>query len=137
LGIVVTFVGDEIFVDTTGDVTGVVDAMVPPTPARDVPVLILRGAFLVIEHDVGGMLAAAGTRAGLWGEPIAMTKGMLELDAALSFRSDGDESWAGGKVGGELAASSRMFLETWEGTTRTLDASESLRDRIWPWRSAC
>ena len=81
----------EISVGEMGDVTGVEDAMVPPTPVRDV-VLILSGAFLVIEHDVGGMLAAGEMRAGLCGEPIAMTNGMLELDPVLNLRSGGDES---------------------------------------------
>ena len=75
-----------------GEVTGVEDAMVPPTPVREVVGLIFSGAFLVMEQDVGGMLAAGETRAGLCGEPIAITNGILELDAPLNLRSGGDES---------------------------------------------
>jgi hypothetical protein len=61
-----TFAGGssrEVFVGEIGDVTGVQEAMVPPTPTREV--LILSGAFLVIEHDEGGMLATGAMMAGL------------------------------------------------------------------------
>lgn len=64
----------------TGDVTGVVDAIVPPTPMREVTGMILSGWFRVMEHGV--------TKAGLCGDPMAITKGILELDAALPLRSD-------------------------------------------------
>lgn len=55
----------EVSVGEIGEVTGVEEAMVPPTPVRDVTGLILSGAFLVIAHDVGGMLTTGVTRAGL------------------------------------------------------------------------
>jgi hypothetical protein len=77
----------NMFVGETGDVTGVDDAIVPPTPMRDVTGVILSGAFRVIEHDVGGMVATGVTSVGLCGDPMPITKGMLELDAALNFRS--------------------------------------------------
>jgi hypothetical protein len=64
---------------------GVEDAIVPPTPTRDV----MSGGR---RPDVGDMLNIGLTRAGLWGEPMDMTKGMLEPDAALSLRSSGDGS---------------------------------------------
>ena len=67
---------------------GVEDAIVPPTPTRDVVVMMLSGAA---RPEVGDMLDIGLTRAGLWGEPMEMTKGMLELDAALSLRSGGDD----------------------------------------------
>jgi hypothetical protein len=80
----------------SGRPTGVDDAMVPPTPAREVAsVLMLRGAYLVIEHGVGSMLVAGVMRAGLCGEPMAMTNGILELEAALSFRSEGENDRIG------------------------------------------
>jgi hypothetical protein len=82
----------EVSVGEIGEVTGVEEAMVPPTPVRDKTGLILSGAFLVIAHDVGGMLTTGVTRAGLCGEPMAMTNGMLEFDAALNLRSGGDAS---------------------------------------------
>jgi hypothetical protein len=62
---------------------GVDDAIVPPTPTRDV----MSGG-----RRVGGGDAGLET-AGLWGEPMDLTKGMLEVDAALSLRSGGDASW--------------------------------------------
>jgi hypothetical protein len=65
---------------------GVEEAIVPPTPMRDVTSGGRRA-------DVGDMLDIGLTRAGLWGEPMDMTKGMLELDAALNLRSGGDGSW--------------------------------------------
>jgi hypothetical protein len=74
-------------VGETGDVTGVDDAMVPPTPMRDVTGVILSGAFRVIEHDVGGIVATGVTSAGLCGDPMPIIKGMLELDAPLNFGS--------------------------------------------------
>lgn len=79
--------GHAILVGEIGEVMSVEDAMVPPTPVRGVAELIFIGAFLVIEHDVGAVMAVGAIRAGLCGEPIAMTKGMLELDAALNLRS--------------------------------------------------
>lgn len=54
-----------ISVGEMGDVTGVEDAMVPPTPVRSVVGTILSGAFLVIEQKVGAMVAAGATSAGL------------------------------------------------------------------------
>jgi hypothetical protein len=74
-------------VGETGDVTGVDDAIVPPTPMRDVTVVTFSGAFRVIEHDVGGIVTIGVTSAGLCGDPMPITKGTLELDAALNFRS--------------------------------------------------
>ena len=70
-----------------GDETDVDDAIVPPTPTREVAGLIFRGAFLVMEHGVGCMVIAGATKAGLCGEPMPMTKGILEFNAALSLRS--------------------------------------------------
>lgn len=58
-----------------------VDAMVPPTPVRSVG-----ATFPVMEHAVGGIVAVGGISAGLWGEPIAITKGTLELDEVLGRR---------------------------------------------------
>lgn len=77
----ITLVGD------TGEVTGVVDAIVPPSPMRDVTGMILRGWFRVMEHAAGGMLVTGVTKAGLYGEPMAITKGLLDVDAALPLRS--------------------------------------------------
>jgi hypothetical protein len=130
-----------------GKPTGVDDAMVPPTPAREVASgLILRGAYLVIEHGVGSMLVAGVMRAGLCGEPMAMTNGTLELEAALSFRSEGENdrigvsaaldpadiarerSVAGGRGGGELAMLIRMSSFSGGGTMRTVDALDTVRD---------
>jgi hypothetical protein len=68
---------------SVGDM-GVEEAIVPPTPTRDVTGTILRGA------GVGDVLGMRCMRAGLCGDPIDMTKGMLELDAVLSLR-DGVE----------------------------------------------
>lgn len=85
----------DVLVGEIGEVTGVDDAIVPPTPMRDVTGTILRGAFRVMEQDVGGMIAAGVTSAGLCGEPMAITKGMLEVDAALILRSGGDDCWKG------------------------------------------
>jgi hypothetical protein len=80
----------EVSVGEIGEVTGVEDAIVPPTPMRDVTATILRGALRVMEQDVGGMLVAGVTNAGLCGDPMAITNGMLEADAALILRSGGD-----------------------------------------------
>jgi hypothetical protein len=71
---------------------GVEDAIVPPTPMRDVTGMILRGALRAMGAGVGEMLVIGFMRAGLWGEPMDMTKGTLELDAALSLRSGGEGS---------------------------------------------
>lgn len=84
--------GLETPVGEVGDVTGVEDAIVPPTPALDIDELILRGAFRVIEHAVGGMLVGGMLvvgvmRAGLCGEPIAMTNGIFDPEATLNLHS--------------------------------------------------
>lgn len=60
--------------------------------------------FPVIEHVVGGREVLGLMSAGLWGEGMPMMKGMLLLDAELSFR-DGDAG------------------------TAVLDAAEPARDR--------
>ena len=143
------------YVDDTGEVTGVEDAMVPPTPVRDVAGVILSGAYLVMEHDVGGMMAAGEITAGLCGELIAITKLTLELDAALSLRSGGEESWtgvlavvdpaepargrceAGGKGEKELVTMSRKSWEVCTAGVRTLDAILSLRDLVGSGDEAC
>jgi hypothetical protein len=57
--------GQEISVGETGVVPGVVEAMVPPTPAREALGTILSGAYLVMEQAVGGMIAAGATSVGL------------------------------------------------------------------------
>jgi hypothetical protein len=74
---------------------GVEDAMVPPTPVREVGGVILSDAFRVIEQLDGSTAAGGVFRSGLCGEPMAMTKGMLETEAALSFRSGRGEEWTG------------------------------------------
>ena len=79
-----TVLKKDCFADT-GEVTGVVDAMVLPIPAvRRVGESTLR--FLVMEHGEGDNVAVGTMSAGLCGEPIAMTKGMLVLDAVLGLR---------------------------------------------------
>ena len=83
--------GLETSVGEVGDVMGVEDAIVPPTPDLDTDELILRGAFRVIEHGVGGMPVVGVMRAGLCGEPIAMTNGILDAEATLSLRSGGGD----------------------------------------------
>lgn len=80
-----------------GDVTGVVEAMVLPMPVRKVGETML--SLAVMEHALGGTEVLGEMRAGLWGEPMAMTKGMLELDAMLGRRD--------GATGPELAEFSR------------------------------
>lgn len=75
-------------VGDTGEVTGVDDAIVPPIPALEVGGMILSGAFRVIEQALGETLVVGVMRAGLWGEPMAITNGMLELEVALSLRSE-------------------------------------------------
>ena len=76
-----------------GEETGVGDAIVPPIPGRDVGGASLSGALRVIEQHVGIKVTDDVFRAGLWGEPIAITKGMLGFDAALSLRSGGGDAW--------------------------------------------
>jgi hypothetical protein len=76
---------------SVGDI-GVEEAIVPPTPTRDVTVLILSDVLRVMGAGVGDVLAMGRMRAGLCGEPMDMTKGMLELDAALSLRDGVDGS---------------------------------------------
>jgi hypothetical protein len=56
--------GYEVLVASV-DLTGVVDAIVPPTPVRNVGLVTLTAVFLVIEQLVGGTLAVGATRAGL------------------------------------------------------------------------
>lgn len=97
----------DISVGEMGDETGVDDAIVPPTPTREVTGLIFRGAFLVMEHGVGCMVMAGATRAGLCGEPMPMTKEILELDAVLSLRSWDVLTGAGMLVMAELVDSAR------------------------------
>lgn len=75
----------------TGEVTGVEEAMVPPTPVLEIDELILSGALRVIEQGVDGMLVVGVSRAGLCGEPMAITKGIFEPDAALILRSGGGD----------------------------------------------
>jgi hypothetical protein len=80
---------------SVGEVTGVVLAIVPPTP-----VLLVgdfRGALVVvhlpvIEHVVGGTLVVGLMSAGLCGDGMPMMKGMLLPDAALSLRCGGGEA---------------------------------------------
>jgi len=136
----------EVLVGEMGDETGVDDAIVPPTPTREVTALILRGAFLVIEHGVGCIRTAGAMRTGLCGEPMPMTKGILEPDAALSLRSWDASTGAGMLVMTELADPARgrsaecddgdgglattccVSSAMQGGATRTVDALESLRD---------
>jgi hypothetical protein len=107
------------------------DAIVPPTPARDVFVLILRGAFRVMAQEESGMVIAGSMRAGLCGEPMAMTKGVLELDAVLGLRSSGEESGSRGE-GMEVFRGWRgvamMLRVSCGGGTRMLEALEVLRE---------
>lgn len=67
-----------------GDVIGVVDAIVLPMPVRKLGETILR--LPVIEQELRGTIAVDVVRAGLWGEPMAMTNGILEFDAVLGLR---------------------------------------------------
>lgn len=84
-----------IAVGSVGDETGVDEAIVPPTPVRDVAG-ILSGALRVMEHAVGTIAIGGGViRAGLCGEPMPITKGVLEVEAALSLRSGGAGTVAG------------------------------------------
>lgn len=77
----------EASVGEMGDVRGVEEAIVPPKPVRDVGEETLSGAHLpVMEHVVGVITAVGAMSAGLCGEPIAMTKGMLLPDPVLNFR---------------------------------------------------
>jgi hypothetical protein len=73
-------------------------AIVPPTPIRlvgectgiadggAVAVGDTTAHFPVIEHVVGGREVVGLMSAGLWGDGMPMMKGMLLLDAELSFR---------------------------------------------------
>lgn len=76
----------------TGDGKGIDEAIVPPTPVLDVGAVILSGAhFPVMEQVVGVIVVVGVTTVGLftlgsYGDPIAMTKGMLLPDPVLSFR---------------------------------------------------
>jgi hypothetical protein len=83
-------------VGETGDVRGVEEAIVPPTPIRDVDEAILSGCvyFPVMEPGVG-VIEPRATRARLCGEGMPMTNGvLLTVDPVLIFRC-GDNS---GKV---------------------------------------
>ena len=75
-----------------GEDKGVEEAIVPPTPVREIGSVIFNGALRVIEQLVGIMAADVVIRAGLCGEPMAMTKGTLELDVVLILRSGGDKN---------------------------------------------
>ena len=66
---------------------GVVDAIVLPIPVRKLGEMTLR--LPVIEQELRGTVTVEAVRAGLWGEPMAITNGMLELDAVLGLR-DGE-----------------------------------------------
>lgn len=66
---------------------GVVDAIVLPIPVRKLGEMTLR--LPVIEQELRGPVTVEVVRAGLWGEPMAITNGMLELDAVLGLR-DGE-----------------------------------------------
>ena len=57
------YAGVEAWVGDTGEVTGVVEAMVPPTPVLKVGKTTFR--FPVIEHVVGGIEVFGEMRAGL------------------------------------------------------------------------
>jgi hypothetical protein len=70
-----------------GERIGVGDAIILPNPIREVGGVFLSGAFRVIEQAVGNTAGDDVIRAGLDGEPIAMTKGVLEADVALKLRS--------------------------------------------------
>jgi hypothetical protein len=127
----------------TGEDRGVEEAIVPPTPVREMGGVIFSGALRVIEQLVGITAADGVIRAGLYGEPIAMTKGTLESDAVLNLRSGGGGDWIGWSfvadaadpalrrsVGddmraGELTALSRVSA-TGGGATRTFDELELL-----------
>jgi hypothetical protein len=78
-----------------GELTVAEDAMVQLTPLRELGGVTLSGAFRVIEQTVGSTAADGVIRAGLCGEPMAMTKGMLEVDAVFSLRSGGGEDRTG------------------------------------------
>lgn len=71
-----------------GEVTGVVEAIVPPTPSLKFGTTAFR--FAVIEHAVACTRESDRFNAGLWGEPMAITNGMFELDAVLG-RREGSE----------------------------------------------
>lgn len=81
----------EVSVGEIGEVTGVDEAIVPPTPVRSVGDTSF--TFPVMEHAVGATVAEGVISAGLCGEPIAITKGTFELDAVLGLRA-GDEGCA-------------------------------------------
>lgn len=98
----------EVSVGEIGDVRGVEVAIVPPTPVRSVGEKTL--TFPVIEHAVGGTVVVGVMSAGLCGEPMAMTKGMLELDAVLGLR-EGE----GGCTFVEVAESSRERRDSGAG----------------------
>lgn len=79
-------------VGETGDVRGVVEAIVPPTPVRNVDKGILSGCALFPVMEPGlGVIEAGVTRARLCGEGIPMTNGvLLTVDPVLIFRGVGE-----------------------------------------------
>ena len=94
-----------------GDVTGVVDAIVLPMPVRSVGEITLR--LPVMEHGVGDTVAVDEIRTGLCGDPMAMTKGISEPDAALGLRD--------GNATPELADPSRDRKRKGAGIIGSLD----------------
>lgn len=131
---------------STGEVTDVVEAIVP----RAVGGTILSGAYRVMEHAVGAVMAVGGMSVGLWDEGMPMTQGMLELDAALSLRSGGwviavvepleaarKRCTAGGTGEVESVTGSGVSLTLWGGAACTLDALELLRERVRLWMRVC
>jgi hypothetical protein len=80
----------------TGDDTGVVDAIVPPTPVLNIGLEILAAAAAPMAGDMN---------AGLWGEPIPITKGVLVLEDVLGRRSEG--CGCGELRGNDVVGSSR------------------------------
>lgn len=95
-----------------GDVTGVVDAIVLPMPVRRVGEITLR--LPVVEHGLGDTVVGDDMRAGLCGDPMAMTKGILELDAVLGLRD--------GNAAAELVDPSRDRKRKGAGIINSLGA---------------
>lgn len=75
-------------VGVLGEVTGVVEAIVPPKPVLKLGETTFR--FVVIGPVVTDIGGGGAMRAGLWGEPIAITKGTLEFDEVLGLREGGE-----------------------------------------------
>lgn len=76
----------------TGDARGVEEAIVPPTPVRDVDEAILSGCGYVLVMEPGvGVIEARATRERLCGEGMPMTNGvLLTVDPVLIFRCSDD-----------------------------------------------